>query len=151
MLEVHHFESILCRRPQHFTHITAGPARLRNQVYAPVGNFRTKTLPEEVERLNEPDSPGHCVVELADMGRERPVFCSRNNVHCGRKVHTGIVHPGKVAEEVGQGIFQIFDPSLFLEIEESERYNRKEHGKYCKVIDRSRFKEYRHAVRPHHE
>ena len=80
------------------------------------------------------------------MGRQCPVLRSRHEMNRVGQGHTGVVHPSKVAEEVGQGIFQVLDTHLFPEIENRKRYNTDKHGKYCKVINRSRFEEYRDAV-----
>ena len=59
--------------------------------------------------------------------------------------------PGKVAEEVRQGILQVLDPHLFLEIQECHRDDGDQDAKHEEVIDRCCREDDFHAIVLNHE
>ncbi len=103
-----------------------------------------------VECLDEPDTPGHLIVQLMDVARKRAILGSGNKVHRIGQGHTGIIHSREVPKEVGQGVFQALDTPLFLEIEKRKGHDADKHAQHGKVIYGGRFEEYRHTIRPHH-
>src|SRR5208282_772755 len=84
------------------------------------------------------------------MRSEGTVLSAGDKMNRIGKRHTGIIHTGKIAEEVGECVLKVLDPLLLPEIKDSHGNYRNKHRKNRKIVNDCRREEHGDTIHLHH-